>query len=49
MRAFSLEPITHEEASDSEAEHGSFSPQLVHGDDAEEAIDPDEDRAMLVS
>ncbi|KAL2933309.1 Cactin [Bienertia sinuspersici] len=46
-RAFSPEPIAHEEALELEAEDGSFSPQLLHGEDNEEAIDPDEDRVML--
>lgn len=27
---------------------GSFSPELTHGDENEEAIDPEEDRAILV-
>lgn len=49
-RAFSPEPIiTHEEAQESEAEDGSFSPQLLHSEDTEEAIDPEEDRVILVS
>ncbi|OMO74856.1 hypothetical protein CCACVL1_16427 [Corchorus capsularis] len=38
---YSPEPILQEE------EAGSFSPQLLHGDDNEEAIDPEEDRALL--
>ncbi|XP_021836691.2 splicing factor Cactin isoform X1 [Spinacia oleracea] len=47
-RAFSPEPIiTHEEAQESEAEDGSFSPQLLHSEDTEEAIDPEEDRVIL--
>ncbi|XP_010412904.1 PREDICTED: cactin-like [Camelina sativa] len=28
-------------------EAGSFSPELIHGDDREEAIDPNEDKALL--
>lgn len=32
-----------------EEEAGSFSPELLHGDEDEEAIDPEEDRALLVS
>ncbi|XP_065881299.1 splicing factor Cactin-like [Euphorbia lathyris] len=48
---FSPEPIveeTHEpEEEEEEEEAGSFSPQLLHGDDNEEAIDPEEDRAIL--
>lgn len=39
-----LEEETHEEAE----EAGSFSPELLHGDENEEAIDPEEDRAILV-
>lgn len=31
-----------------EDEAGSFSPELLHGDENEEAIDPEEDRAILV-
>lgn len=34
------EPMEEEEA-------GSFSPELLHGDEDEEAIDPEEDRALL--
>lgn len=30
-------------------EAGSFSPELMHGDEDEEAVDPEEDRAILVS
>ncbi|KAL8154348.1 hypothetical protein V2J09_012108 [Rumex salicifolius] len=49
--AFSPVPIktqdTYDE-SDEEAEAGSFSPQLLHGDDdSDEAIDPEEDKAIL--
>lgn len=36
-----------EEEDDDEA--GSFSPELIHGDDTEDAIDPTEDKALLVS
>ncbi|KAL0812409.1 hypothetical protein Bca101_068852 [Brassica carinata] len=48
--AFSPEPIAEEEeeAADVEAEAaGSFSPELMHGDDREEAIDPEEDKKLL--
>ena len=31
-----------------EEEAGSFSPQLLHGDEDEEAIDPEVDQAELV-
>ncbi|CAM8949190.1 unnamed protein product [Rhodiola kirilowii] len=36
-----------EEEEDEDAEAGSFSPELVHGDDIEDAIDPLEDKAIL--
>ncbi|CAJ1890017.1 unnamed protein product [Sphenostylis stenocarpa] len=44
-KSFSPEPIIEEQEAEDEA--GSFSPQLLHGDESEEAIDPEEDRAML--
>jgi len=31
-----------------EEEDGSFSPQLMHGNEDEDAIDPEEDKAELV-
>ncbi|KAK7396621.1 hypothetical protein VNO78_17754 [Psophocarpus tetragonolobus] len=43
--SFSPEPIREEQEAKDEA--GSYSPQLLHGDENEEAIDPEEDRAML--
>ncbi|GAB4833521.1 hypothetical protein Ancab_031765 [Ancistrocladus abbreviatus] len=43
----SPEPILEDDAHEMEAEAGSFSPQLLHGDESEEAIDPEEDRAIL--
>ncbi|ESW34818.1 hypothetical protein PHAVU_001G184000 [Phaseolus vulgaris] len=43
--SFSPEFIREEQEAEDEA--GSFSPQLLHGDESEEAIDPEEDRAML--
>ncbi|KAL2566224.1 hypothetical protein AAZV13_19G152400 [Glycine max] len=43
--SFSPEPIREDQEADDEA--GSFSPQLLHSDENEEAIDPEEDRAML--
>ncbi|TKY62064.1 Cactin protein [Spatholobus suberectus] len=43
--SFSPEPIREDQEDEDEA--GSFSPQLLHGDENEEAIDPEEDRAML--
>ncbi|KAJ9555746.1 hypothetical protein OSB04_010360 [Centaurea solstitialis] len=42
----SPEPIPKDEPMEEE-EAGSFSPELLHGDDNEEAIDPEEDRAIL--
>lgn len=38
-----------EETYEDEQEAGSFSPELLHGDENEDAIDPEEDRATLVS
>ncbi|XP_027349520.1 cactin-like [Abrus precatorius] len=43
--SFSPEPVREDQQTEDEA--GSFSPQLLHGDENEEAIDPEEDRAML--
>ncbi|XP_018836181.1 cactin [Juglans regia] len=45
-QAFSPEPIK-EETYEDEQEAGSFSPELLHGDENEDAIDPEEDRATL--
>ncbi|CAN1353600.1 CTN [Linum perenne] len=45
-----LEPELLEETQEEEEEAGSFSPELLHGDyDEEEAIDPEDDKALLVS
>ncbi|CAL0321480.1 unnamed protein product [Lupinus luteus] len=44
--SFSPEPIE-EEDQEAEDEAGSFSPELFHGDETDEAIDPEEDRAIL--
>ncbi|GLT58965.1 hypothetical protein SLA2020_318180 [Shorea laevis] len=44
---FSPEPTIKEETHEAEEEAGSFSPELLHGDENEEAIDPEEDRAIL--
>jgi hypothetical protein len=44
--SFSPEPIR--EIQEAEGEAGSFSPQLLHDDENEEAIDPEEDKAILV-
>ncbi|GAB2227020.1 hypothetical protein Droror1_Dr00008819 [Drosera rotundifolia] len=48
-QAFSPELVSDEEDlyMEEEKEAGSFSPQLLHGDDSEAAIDPEEDRAKL--
>ncbi|KAJ1378326.1 Cactin, central domain [Sesbania bispinosa] len=43
--SFSPEPIRENQEAENEA--GSFSPELLHGDENEEAIDPEEDRAIL--
>ncbi|KAK1389566.1 Cactin [Heracleum sosnowskyi] len=42
----SPEPITYEEIEEAD-EAGSYSPELFHGEEAEEAIDPEEDKAIL--
>ncbi|KAK6246548.1 hypothetical protein SCA6_009638 [Theobroma cacao] len=44
---YSPEPILQEETHEVEEEAGSFSPELLHGDENEEAIDPEEDKAIL--
>lgn len=46
--SFSSEPIKGEDQ-EAEDQAGSFSPELFHGDENEEAIDPEEDRALLVN
>ncbi|GMJ02942.1 CACTIN [Hibiscus trionum] len=43
----SPESIIQEETHEVEEEAGSFSPELLHDDEDEEAIDPEEDRALL--
>ncbi|THG10719.1 hypothetical protein TEA_025088 [Camellia sinensis var. sinensis] len=45
--AFSPEPMLDEETHEVEEEAGSYSPQLLHDNENEEAIDPEEDRAIL--
>lgn len=45
---YSPEPMKGEDQ-EAEDESGSFSPILLHGDDNDEAIDPEEDRAILVT
>ncbi|KAM7491038.1 hypothetical protein LguiA_033959 [Lonicera macranthoides] len=44
-QALSPEPIMYEETIETEA--GSYSPELLHGEESEESIDPEEDRAIL--
>ncbi|KAK7392526.1 hypothetical protein VNO78_20969 [Psophocarpus tetragonolobus] len=44
--SFSPEPIKGEDQG-AEDQAGSFSPELFHGDENEEAIDPEEDKALL--
>ncbi|GAB2300639.1 hypothetical protein Dimus_034674 [Dionaea muscipula] len=47
-QVLSPEPVSDDEGREMEDEEaGSFSPQLLHGDESEEAIDPEEDRAIL--
>ncbi|XP_024022982.1 cactin [Morus notabilis] len=50
-RPYSPEPVKEAEICEAEEEGeeeaGSFSPELLHGDENEEAIDPEEDRAIL--
>ncbi|GFS45847.1 cactus-binding carboxy-terminal, cactin [Actinidia rufa] len=46
-QALSPEPILDEEIQEAAEEAGSYSPQLLHGHENEEAIDPVEDRAIL--
>lgn len=47
-RRYSPEPIPQQTDNHLEEDDGSFSPQLMHGNEDEDAIDPDEDRAELV-
>ncbi|XAR64599.1 hypothetical protein NMG60_11008340 [Bertholletia excelsa] len=46
-QALSPEPIHYEETDEAAEEAGSYSPQLFYGDENEEAIDPEEDQAIL--
>lgn len=47
-QVLSPEPILIEEThAEEEEEAGSFSPQLLHGDENDDAIDPEEDKAIL--
>ncbi|XP_057983115.1 splicing factor Cactin [Malania oleifera] len=45
-QASSPEPVLNEHTDEAEEEAGSFSPELLHGDE-NEAVDPEEDRAIL--
>ncbi|KAI6704263.1 hypothetical protein NL676_013399 [Syzygium grande] len=47
--SMSPEPLPKEEMMESEEEAGSLSPQLLYGDETEGAVDPEEDRAALVT
>jgi hypothetical protein len=47
-RRYSPEPIAEETENHLDEEAGSFSPELMHGTEDEDAIDPDEDKAELV-
>ncbi|PIA54876.1 hypothetical protein AQUCO_00901049v1 [Aquilegia coerulea] len=44
---YSPEPITNDVNPEPHEEPGSFSPELLHGEENEEAIDPEEDRVEL--
>ncbi|XP_047092784.1 cactin isoform X1 [Lolium rigidum] len=46
-RRYSPEPIAEETENHLDEEAGSFSPELMHGTEDEDAIDPDEDKAEL--
>ena len=47
-KRYSPEPILQQTDNHLEEEDGSFSPQLMHGNEDEDAIDPEEDKAELV-
>lgn len=47
-KRYSSEPIPQQTDNQFEEEDGSFSPQLMHGNEDEDAIDPEEDKAELV-
>ncbi|CDP20057.1 unnamed protein product [Coffea canephora] len=47
VETLSPEPIMRQETPELDEEAGSYSPQLIHGDENEEAIDPEEDMAVL--
>ncbi|CAD6256200.1 unnamed protein product [Miscanthus lutarioriparius] len=46
-KRYSPEPIPKHTENQFEEEDGSFSPQLMHGNEDEDAIDPEEDKAEL--
>ncbi|KAL5219368.1 hypothetical protein ABZP36_020052 [Zizania latifolia] len=46
-KRYSPEPIAEQPESHVDEEAGSFSPELMHGNEDEEAIDPEEDKAEL--
>ncbi|XP_066385896.1 splicing factor Cactin-like [Miscanthus floridulus] len=46
-KRYSPEPIPQHTENQFEEEDGSFSPQLMHGNEDEDAIDPEEDKAEL--
>ncbi|XP_062212706.1 splicing factor Cactin-like [Phragmites australis] len=46
-KQYSPEPIPEQTDNHLEEEDGSFSPQLMHGNEDEDAIDPEEDKAEL--
>ncbi|KAK1643361.1 hypothetical protein QYE76_061166 [Lolium multiflorum] len=46
-KRYSPEPIAEETENHLDEEAGSFSPELMHGTEDEDAIDPDEDKAEL--
>jgi hypothetical protein len=47
-KRYSSEPIPQQTDNQFEEEDGSFSPQLMHGNEDEDAIDPEEDKDELV-
>ncbi|KAM0912630.1 hypothetical protein ACQ4PT_012686 [Festuca glaucescens] len=46
-KRYSPEPVAEETENHLDEEAGSFSPELMHGNEDEDAIDPDEDKAEL--
>lgn len=43
------EPLLQEDSEEADEYAGSYSPELFNGDENEEAIDPEEDKAILVT